>query len=66
MPGRARQIERAQGDGQVVLLQWKWPRPIEVFLTKKAMDDGYYTYAAIRLMSTLSLTIVYRNKTSEM
>ena len=51
--GRALEIERAQGDGQVVLLQWKWPRHIEVFQTKKTMDDGYYTYVEIRLMSTL-------------
>ena len=31
---------------------------------RKTMDDGYYTYVEIRLMSTLSLTIVYRDKTS--
>ena len=42
-----------EGDGQVVLLQWKWPRHIEVLQTKKTMDDGYYTYVEIRLMSTL-------------
>ena len=35
----AREIERAQSDGRVVLLQWKWPQHIEVFLSKKTMDD---------------------------